>query len=138
MPTKFASALLNAIKHTYFTLHDILGPVSCFDFTGSFDIFIWISMVELDFELKWLWLARYKIIVVRLRWLPSIFSLFPSELPNFIHAWKYECHTRDYKSMRGLRLTGFLKYNVPHELSCVEIEMWFFTRKLFVHFSRVC
>ena len=32
--------------------------------------------------------------------------------PNFIHAWKYECNTRHFKSMHGLRVAGFLKYNV--------------------------
>ena len=69
---------------------------------------------------------------------PYYFLIHPVSCPNFIHAWKYECNTRHLKSMYSLRVTGFFKYNVTRELSCVEIEMWIFTRKLCVHFSRVC
>ena len=35
-------------------------------------------------------------------------------IANLIHAWKYECNTRDFKSMRGLRVAGFFKYNMNY------------------------
>ena len=51
---------------------------------------------------------------------------------NYVKAFSY------LKSMYGLRVAGFLEYNVTRELSHVEIEIRIFTRKFCVHFCRVC
>ena len=44
--------------------------------------------------------------------LPKIFDFSPVSFPNFIHARKYGYNIRHSKGMRGLRVAGFLKYNV--------------------------
>ena len=51
----------------------------------------------------------YKLEISQRRQLSCFVQFFSVSFSNFIHAWTYECNTRDFKNIHGLRVAESLK-----------------------------